>query len=122
MAPSIVDEEVIEAIKAGRIEVVGGVESFESTSVRLAEGERVEPDVVICATGYRRGLEPLVGHLGVLDERGRPRALGEEPAAAGLRFVGYVPRPGGLGYMGREAKRAARAIAHELRKVRGSPA
>ena len=122
VAPSIVDEEVIEAIKAGRIEVVGGVGSFESTSVRLAEDERVEPDVVICATGYRRGLEPLVGHLGVLDERGRPRALGEEPAAAGLRFVGYVPRPGGLGYMGREAKRAARAIAHELRKVRGSPA
>ena len=121
VAPSIVDQEVIEAIKAGRIEVVGGVESFESTSVRLAEGERVEPDVVICATGYRRGLEPLVSHLGVLDERGRPRALGEEPAAAGLRFVGYVPRPGGLGYMGSEAKRAARAIAHELRKLRGSP-
>ena len=71
VAPAIVDKEVIEAIKAGRIEVVRGVESLDATAVQLADGERVEPDAVICATGYRRGLEPLVGHLGVLGERGR---------------------------------------------------
>jgi len=34
----------------------------------------LQPDAVICATGYRRGLEPFVGNLGVLDERGAPRA------------------------------------------------
>jgi hypothetical protein len=39
------------------------------------------------------------------------------PAAQGLRFIGYVPRPGGLGYMAKEAKRAARAIARELRSA-----
>lgn len=115
VAPAIVDKEVIEAIKAGLIEVVRGVESLDSTGVRLADGARVEPNVVICATGYRRGLEPLVGHLDVLGERGIPRALGEQPAARGLRFVGYVPRPGGLGYMGKEATRAAKAIARDLR-------
>ena len=122
VAPAIVDEEVIEAIKAGHIEIVRGVESLDEHAVRLADGAEVEPDVVICATGYRPGLEPLVGHLGVLDERGLPRTLGERPAMAGLRFVGYVPRPGGLGYMGKEAKRAARAIARELRssKARSS--
>ena len=76
MAPAIVDKEVIEAIKARAIEVVRGVESLDATGVELADGARVEPDVVICATGYRRGLEPLVGDLGVLDERGVPRALG----------------------------------------------
>ena len=121
VAPAIVDTEVIEAIKAGRIEVVRGVESLDSTEVRLAGGARIEPDVVICATGYRRGLESLVGDLGVLDERGMPRAVGEEPAADGLRFIGYVPRPGGLGYMAKEAKRAAKAIARELRTAGGSP-
>jgi len=115
MAPAIIDKEVIEAIKAGRIEIVRGVESLDSTGVQLADGARVEPDAVICATGYRRGLEPLVGHLGVLDQRGRPRAVGEQPAARGLRFIGFVPRPGGLGYMAREARRAAKAIARELR-------
>ena len=114
VAPAIVDEEVIEAIKARQIEIVRGVESLDQTGVWLAGGARIEPDVVICATGYLRRLEPLVGHLGVLGDRGAPRAVGERPAASGLRFIGYVPRPGALGYMGREAKRAAKAIAREL--------
>jgi Pyridine nucleotide-disulphide oxidoreductase len=113
-APAIVDKEVIEAIKAGRIEVVRGVASLDRTAVELADGASVDPDAIICATGYGRVLEPLVGHLGVLDERGMPRARGATPAAPGLRFIGYVPRPGGLGYMGKESRRAARAISREL--------
>lgn len=113
-APAIVDMEVIDSIKARRIEIVPGVESLDETGVQLARGSRVEPEVVICATGYNRTLEPLVGHLGVLDERQIPRALGAKPAAPGLRFIGYVPRPGGIGYAGKEARRAARAIAREL--------
>src|SRR2546430_16603932 len=72
LAPAIVDKEVIEAIKAGRIEVVRGVESLDAIGVQLADSARVEPDAIICATGYRPGLEALVGHLGVLDERGMP--------------------------------------------------
>ncbi len=113
--PSIVDKEVIEAIKDGRIEVVPAVASLGPASVECADGTRLEPEAVICATGYRRGLEPLVGHLDVLGERGVPKVLAPTPAAQGLRFVGYLPRPGGLGYMGKEARRSARAIAQELR-------
>ncbi len=113
--PTIVDKEAIDAIRAGQIEVVGGVQSLDFAGARIAGGTRVEPDAVICATGYRRVLAPLVGHLDVLDERGVPRKLGTEPAAPGLRFIGYVPRPGALGYMAKEAKRVARAIARELR-------
>ena len=113
-APAIVDPEVIESIRTGRMEIVPGVESLDRSGVELAGGSRVEPDVVICATGYRRRLEPLVGHLNVLDDRGMPSAVAPRPAAPGLRFVGYVPRPGALGYMGKEASRAARAIAGEL--------
>jgi cation diffusion facilitator CzcD-associated flavoprotein CzcO len=118
VAPAIVDDEMIEAIKARHIEVVSGVESLEGDEARLADGVRLEPDVIICATGYRRGLEPLVGHLGVLDESGLPRARGAKAAAKGLRFIGYVPRPGAIGYMGKEARRAARVIARELREPR----
>jgi NADPH-dependent 2,4-dienoyl-CoA reductase/sulfur reductase-like enzyme len=114
VAPAIVDREVIDAIKARRIEIVRGVESLDATGVTLADGARVEPDAIVCATGYRRGLEPLVGHLGVLDDRGVPVARGERPAAPGLRFIGYFSRPGALGYMGKEARRAARAITREL--------
>ena len=35
-----------------------------------------EPSAVVVATGYRAGLEPLVGHLGVLDGRGLPLVHG----------------------------------------------
>jgi cation diffusion facilitator CzcD-associated flavoprotein CzcO len=116
--PAIVDAEVIDSIKEGRIEVVAAVSSLGPGRVELDGGARIEPDAVICATGYQRALEPLVGHLGVLGERGIPKVLAPQPAASGLRFVGYVPRPGGIGYMGKEARRSARAITRELRKHR----
>jgi cation diffusion facilitator CzcD-associated flavoprotein CzcO len=118
-SPSIVDEQVIQSIRGGAIEIVASVEALERRTVCLADGSRLEPDVVICATGYRCGLEPLVGHLGVLDAKGRPRTQGERPAAPGLRFIGYLPRPGALGYWGKQAKRAAKAISREFRS--GSP-
>jgi cation diffusion facilitator CzcD-associated flavoprotein CzcO len=113
--PAVVDAEVIDSIKEGRIEVVAAVASLGPSSVELADKTRLEPDTVISATGYRRPLEPLVGHLGVLGDRGMPKMLAPQAAAPGLRFVGYVPRPGGIGYMGKEARRSARAIARELR-------
>jgi cation diffusion facilitator CzcD-associated flavoprotein CzcO len=116
--PAIVDAGVIEAIKDGRIEVVAAVDSLDSSAVTLADGNRVEPQAVICATGYRRELEPVLGHLGVLGERGMPKVIGPRPAAEGLRFIGYVVRPGGLGYMGKQARQAARAIRQELHRDR----
>jgi cation diffusion facilitator CzcD-associated flavoprotein CzcO len=121
VAPAIVDKEWIEAIKDGRVEVVAGVESFDGAGVHLADGTRIEPDAVVAATGYRRGLEPLVGHLGVLDERGTPLVHQGEAAADGLRFVGYLPRPAMLGYLGGEARVAARGIARERRAARRRP-
>jgi cation diffusion facilitator CzcD-associated flavoprotein CzcO len=114
VTPAVIDPEVIDAIKTGRIEIVPGTESLDRTGARLTGGDRVEPDSILCATGYKRGLEPLVGHLDVLDERGIPRALGPNPAADGLRFIGYTPHPGQLAYIGKQAKRAAKAIASEL--------
>jgi cation diffusion facilitator CzcD-associated flavoprotein CzcO len=114
VAPAIVDKETIQAIRDRRIEIVPGVESLDEDGVELADGSRVEPDALIAATGYRCGLDPVVGHLAVLDERGVPRVL-EGEAAPGLRFIGYDPRPAQIGYIGGEARRAARAIARELR-------
>ncbi len=115
VAPAIVDKEILEAIKERRIEVVAGVDSLDETGVTLADGTRIEPDALVAATGYRCGLEPVVGHLGVLDERGVPRAVAQAPAAPGLRFVGYVPWPAQLSYIGGEAKATAKAIARELK-------
>jgi putative flavoprotein involved in K+ transport len=111
--PAIVDRAVIDAIKDGRIEIEAAVDVLDRTGAKLADNTRVEPDAIIAATGYRRGLEPLAGHLGVLDERGLPRIHGGDAAAPGLRFIGYQPRPAQIRHMGREAKRAAKAIARE---------
>lgn len=113
-APAVVDPDVIEAIRTRRIEIVPAVRSFDQTSVELADNRRVGPDVVICATGFRCGLKPLVGHLGVLNDHGVPRVTGE-PAAPGLRFIGYLPRPGALGFFAQQAKAAAKQIAADLK-------
>jgi cation diffusion facilitator CzcD-associated flavoprotein CzcO len=110
VAPAIIDKETIQAIKDRRFDVVAGVERLESGGAVLADGSRIEPDAVIAATGYRTALEPMVGHLGVLDERGKPHVRIAE-AAPGLRFIGYIPRPGQIGRMGQEAAAAADGIA-----------
>jgi cation diffusion facilitator CzcD-associated flavoprotein CzcO len=116
VAPAIIDKTIVAAIKARRFEIVAAVERLDATGVGLADGSRLEPDAVIAATGYRTGLEPMVGHLGVLDGGGLPLARVRE-AAPGLRFVGYLPRPGQIGRFGDEAAIVADAIAG-LREAR----
>lgn len=111
VAPAVVDREVVEAIRAGSIEVVPGVETLHESGAALTDGRRIEPDAIIAATGFRCGLEPLAGHLGVLDERGVPLVLGGREAAPGLHFVGFNALPGVLVRAGIEAARAAQGIA-----------
>lgn len=117
VAPAIVDVEVIDAIKAGHIEVVSAPASFDGDAVRLQDETRLSPDVVICATGYRTGLGELVGHLDVLDERGMPKSLRGEAVIDGLRFLGFEPRPSQFGYACKRARRVAREIAATLGRV-----
>jgi putative flavoprotein involved in K+ transport len=72
------------------------------------------PDVVVAATGFRHGLELLVGHLGVLDAAGLPRAGSGMPLAGspGLWFIGYhTAIEGNLRRHPIEARRIARSIA-----------
>jgi cation diffusion facilitator CzcD-associated flavoprotein CzcO len=114
LPPTLVDADVIDAIRDGSIEIVGDVAAFDCDTVSLANGRRIRPDVVICATGYRPGLEDLVGHLGVLGERGMPVAKRGEPAADGLRFLGYLARPSLIGSVAKTSKRMAKQIAAEL--------
>ena len=121
VAPAIIDKQTIRAIKERRFEIVAAVELLDRDGVVLADGSRIEPDAVIAATGYRCGLESMAGHLDVLNERGVPRAVLGEPAAPGLRFIGYVPVPAHLGRMGGEARRAAKAIVRDLSGSRATP-
>ncbi|MFG1668917.1 flavin-containing monooxygenase [Streptomyces sp. Y7] len=110
----VLDVGLIDAVRKGRIEIVAAVDSFEDGKVVLADGTRLSPDVVVAATGYVRALEDLVGHLGVLDERGRPAVQGRRTAAdaPGLYFTGFTnPISGNLREMAIDAQKIAKAIA-----------
>ena len=114
-----IDVGLVAALRAGRVQPVAAVACFEGAEVVLADGTRVEPDAVVAATGYGRGLAPVVGHLGVLDDRGRPRVRGRVtvPGAPGLRFVGISnPLKGLLLQIGLDARAAAAAVAREARR------
>lgn len=121
----ILDVGLVPLIKSGRVQPVAAVERLDGTQVVLADGSRIEPDVVIAATGYTRGLEPLVGHLGVLRPDGRPELHGgrTHPDAPGLHFIGYLnPLSGMFWEMSFEARRIARAVARERQALARSPA
>ncbi|MFB7759331.1 flavin-containing monooxygenase [Streptomyces xiamenensis] len=112
------DVGLVRAVKKRRVEITGAVEGFEGNRVLLADGTAITPEVVIAATGYRRGLEPLVAHLGLLDGAGRPLVHGREthPTAPGLYFTGFTnPISGMIRELARDAPRIAAAIARGRR-------
>ncbi|KOU23764.1 monooxygenase [Streptomyces sp. WM6372] len=123
-AVPVQDVGLIDAVRAGRVEPVAAVASFEGADVVLADGSRITPDTVVAATGYRRGLEGLVGHLDVLDGRGRPRTHGTRaPAQApGLYFTGFTnPISGMFREMALDAEKMAKAISRRLGPRTGLP-
>lgn len=118
--PVVVGRDVIRAIRRGRIEIVPAVETAHTedtahtentgagqTTVTLRDGSTLAPEAIIAATGYTTGLEPVAGHLGVLDARGLPKAWGGPEVAPGLRFSGYIAN---INNMYNEGRRVAEEI------------
>jgi putative flavoprotein involved in K+ transport len=117
----VVDRGFSSALKAGTVELVAAVESLERDAVRLRDGSRLQPDVVIAATGYRPGLERLVGGLDVLRPSGQPAVVDDRTGMArpGLFFNGFwLPLAGELPAMRRTSRRIARAIALDSQRRR----
>jgi putative flavoprotein involved in K+ transport len=109
----ILDVGLVDMVKQRKVEVVAAVQGFEGRDVLLADGSRIQPDAVIACAGFARGLEPLVGHLGLLGHKGRPTVHGAEthPNAPGLHFIGYTnPISGMFREFGITAKKIAKAI------------
>ena len=110
----VIDRGFSDALRAGEIELIAALESFDGADVCLSDGICIRPEVVIAATGYRFGLEELAGELGVLQSNGKlaMRDGHSHPAAPGLFFNGYwLPQTGELPAMRRNARRVARTIA-----------
>jgi len=115
----ILDVGIVAAVKNGRVEVVAAVEGFDGADVLLADGSRIQPEVVIAATGFRAGLDDLAGHLGVLGPRGLPTKTDGEPVLPGLWFVGFTPTLGGQLREGSiAARKVAAALVSETRAAR----
>ncbi len=114
----LIDVGLVDQLYAGRVQVVPAVASFRADGVVLSDGRELEVDVVVAATGYRRGLEDLVGHLGVLDADGAPRVHGARthPDAPGLHFIGMLPTMAGMLF---QINRDARATARQIGRGRG---
>jgi cation diffusion facilitator CzcD-associated flavoprotein CzcO len=117
----ILDVGLVDAVRAGTVEPVAAVNGLDGPEVLLADGSAIEPDVVIVAAGYRRGLEPIIGDLGVLDASGVPRTHGGRTLreAPGLYFIGFTNPPSGMfREIAIDARRIAAAVARQLRGLR----
>lgn len=109
----VLDHGFVTHIQRERISVVAAVDHFDGDTVVLADGSTHRPDTVICATGFRPGLDAMVGHLGVLDGSGVPLVHGAQtlPHAPLLYFVGIDVRLAGLlRDIGIEARAVGRAV------------
>jgi cation diffusion facilitator CzcD-associated flavoprotein CzcO len=108
------DDGAVRAIKGGRIAVLPGIREFTRDGVVLNNGNLIGPNIVIAATGYRTGLDEMVGSLGVLDDKGVPLFNGSEtdPKLPGLWFTGMRPNLRGCFANARiQAKGIAKGIA-----------
>lgn len=108
--PTLADE-LIDAVRADRVEVVAAVKAVDSDGVILADGNRIPTSVIIAATGFSMDLDSLVGHLGVLDERGKLRGGFASHISDGMFAIGYgIPPNGPL----RAIRQAATPLAREI--------
>lgn len=114
------DDGAVRAIKTGRIIVLPTVREFAHGGVILANNHLIFPDIIIAATGYRTGLEQMVGKLGILDEKGVPLFNGgtSDPKLPGLWFTGMRPNIRGCFA---NARIQASAIAKEIKKAMKVP-
>ena len=109
-----VDDGFARALRTGRVVMKPGIDRFDGPLVSFTDGTGCAPDVVICATGYRPGIEALAGHLVTLDRRGLPPFIGaaSSPEYPGLWFFGLDSSIYGNMHVHRsQARQLARAIA-----------
>ncbi|WP_199547581.1 hypothetical protein [Streptomyces sp. N35] len=79
-----VDQGFVAHPTAGRLTVVGAIDPLDRSDAVLRDGTRLQPDVILTATGYHPGLTGLVGHLDALAPHGEPHR-----STPGLYFIGY---------------------------------
>ncbi|MGK0358275.1 MAG: indole-3-pyruvate monooxygenase [Bradymonadia bacterium] len=110
---ALVDVGTVALIKQGVIRTAPGIARLEAQAVICVDGQRIDADAMVLATGYRAGISRFLDDAEVLlDERGLPRVHGRPGAAPSLYFCGFRnPSTGALRESGVEAARIASALA-----------
>lgn len=112
--PALIDTGFLKELTAGRITVRPEVTGFDGRHVVFVDGSREPFDVVVAATGFRTGLETILGMPGLLDDAGQPLwPSGRPTSVPGLYFVGFDETVRGHLF---EANRESRRLGHEIER------
>ncbi len=92
----VIDLGTVELIKNGAVKIKPGVKRFTKTGVVFENGEELDFDAVILATGYRSRVEDFVEDMtDVLNHLGEPKSP-VIPERKGLYFIGFGAYAGGI--------------------------
>ncbi|MEU1132347.1 NAD(P)/FAD-dependent oxidoreductase [Streptomyces sp. NPDC005900] len=120
-ASPVHDRGIVDAVITGQVQPVAAVTRLHANLVHLSDGTQLAPDVVIAATGYRTGLQTVLGEDLALAATGRSLVPGarSHPDVPGLYFAGYGnPLHGALYQAGVDAHQIARAISRAATPAR----
>ncbi|KAL8160708.1 hypothetical protein V2J09_002245 [Rumex salicifolius] len=106
----VLDIGALSKIRSGEIKVVPGIKKFFSNGVDLVNGENLEIDSVILATGYRSNVPYWLQESEFFDENGFPRSSYPNgwKGKGGLYAVGFTRR--GLAGASMDAVKVAQDI------------
>ncbi|KAG9154987.1 hypothetical protein Leryth_012168 [Lithospermum erythrorhizon] len=109
----VLDIGALERIRSGEIKVVPGIKKFSKNNVELVNGESLDIDAVVLATGYRSNVPYWLKENQMFSENGFPKSPFPHgwKGQAGLYAVGFTRR----GLAGASAD--AMNIAQDIGKV-----
>ena len=113
----VIDVGTLARIRAGEIRVKPGIERLTPEGVRFVDGSEAPFDSVVLATGYRADVQRLFPETPIpSDARGLPDETIGRGVRAGLAFVGFDLKAGGvLRRIGLQAETVAAALATQRR-------
>lgn len=92
----VIDLGTVELIKNGKVKIKPAIKQFKAHSVVFENGEEVDFDAVILATGYKSKVEDFVEDMShVLNHLNEPKAP-VIPERKGLYFIGFGAYAGGI--------------------------
>jgi indole-3-pyruvate monooxygenase len=109
----LIDIGTIGLVRAGQIEIRGGVRSMSETHVTFEDGSSRRFDAIVLATGFRPGVERFLQRRDDVFVKDRTHSKHRVIGDAGLYFCGFFVSPTG---MLRDIAMEARWIAESLRR------